>query len=139
MNIKDKYEKHHKVIYTEEAIDEAVKLSVKYITDKKLPDKAIDLIDLACSRFKVNNVTTDRIVGAEEIKFEFYKKLSSKEKVYFEHRVAVFLKKYPFFGKEGMVITEEVKVLIAATAIMLTFGMRSYLFTVIDKIIVICG
>ena len=58
---------------TQEAIDEAVKLSVKYITDKKLPDKAIDLIDLACSRFKVNNVTTDRIVGAEEIKFELAK------------------------------------------------------------------
>lgn len=68
--------------------------------------------------------------------FDFYKKLSSKEKLYFEHRVAVFLKKYPFYGKEGLQITEEIRVLIAATAIMLTFGMRNYLFTVINKIIV---
>ena len=68
--------------------------------------------------------------------FEFYKKLSSKDKNYFEHRVAVFLKNYPFYGKEGLIITEEVRVLIAATAIMLTFGMRTFLFTVIDKIIV---
>jgi len=51
--------------------------------------------------------------------FDFYKKLSSKEKLYFEHRVAVFLKKYPFYGKEGLQITEEIRVLIAATAIML--------------------
>ena len=71
--IKKYYEEFHETIITQEAIDEAVKLSVKYITDKKLPDKAIDLIDLACSRFKVNNVTTDRIVGAEEIKFELAK------------------------------------------------------------------
>lgn len=68
--------------------------------------------------------------------FEFYKKLPAKDKNYFEHRVAVFLKKYPFYGKEGLEITEEIRVLIAATAIMLTFGMRNYLFTVIDKIIV---
>ena len=71
--IKKYYEEFHETIITEEAIDEAVKLSVKYITDKKLPDKAIDLIDLACSRFKVNNVTTDRVVGPEEIKFELAK------------------------------------------------------------------
>ena len=50
-----------------------LKLSVKYITDKKLPDKAIDLLDLACSRFKVNNVEGERIVGPEEIKYELAK------------------------------------------------------------------
>ena len=53
--IKKYYEDFHKTEITEEAIDEAVKLSIKYMTDKKLPDKAIDLIDLACSRFKVRN------------------------------------------------------------------------------------
>lgn len=68
--------------------------------------------------------------------FDFYKKLSRREKQYFEHRVAVFLEKYPFHGKDGLVITSEMKVLIAATSIMLTFGLRSYLFDVIDKIIV---
>ena len=68
--------------------------------------------------------------------FEFYQKLDSKNKRYFEHRVATFIDKYPFYGKEGLIITDEMKVLIAATAIMLTFGMRNYLFNVIDKVIV---
>ena len=47
MNIKDKYEKHHKVRYTEEAIDECVKLSARYIMDRSMPDKAIDVLDEA--------------------------------------------------------------------------------------------
>ena len=68
--------------------------------------------------------------------FDFYKKLSPKEKAYFEHRVATFIEKYPFYGKEGLVVTDEMRVLIAATATMITFGMRNYLFTVIDKIII---
>ncbi|WP_130735426.1 zinc-dependent peptidase [Flavobacterium sp. J27] len=68
--------------------------------------------------------------------FDFYKKLPLPQKKYFEHRVATFIQKYPFIGKEGIVVTDEMKVLIAATAVMLTFGMRNYLFTVIDKIII---
>lgn len=68
--------------------------------------------------------------------FEFYRKLSPKNKVYFEHRVASFIKKYPFYGKEGLVITDQMRVLVAATAVMLTFGMRKYLFALIDKIII---
>jgi ATP-dependent Clp protease ATP-binding subunit ClpA len=71
--IKKYYEEFHKTTITDEAINEAVKLSVKYITDKKLPDKAIDLIDLACSRFKVNNVVENKVVTANEIKFELAK------------------------------------------------------------------
>ena len=71
--IKKYYEDFHKTEITEEAIDEAVKLSVKYMTDKKLPDKAIDLIDLACSRFKVRNQTENKIVTGEEIKYELAK------------------------------------------------------------------
>ena len=71
--IKKYYEEFHNTTITQEAIDESVKLSVKYITDKKLPDKAIDLLDLACSRFKVNNFEGERIVGSEEIKFELAK------------------------------------------------------------------
>ncbi|MCO6175301.1 zinc-dependent peptidase [Flavobacterium sp. NRK F10] len=69
-------------------------------------------------------------------RFEFYAKLPVKQKRYFEHRVAKFIKQYPFYGKDGLEITDEIQVLIAATAIMLTFGMRRYLFDVIDKIIV---
>jgi len=68
--------------------------------------------------------------------FDFYKKLSPKQKVYFEHRVATFINKYAFYGKEGLQVTDQMKVLIAATAIMLTFGMRNYLFTIINKIII---
>ena len=71
--IKKYYEEFHHTTITDQAIEEAVKLSVKYITDKKLPDKAIDLIDLACSRFKVNNVEDNRVVGPDEIKFELAK------------------------------------------------------------------
>lgn len=68
--------------------------------------------------------------------FPFYNRLSDKQKKYFEHRIAVFLDKYPFEGKEGFQITDRVKVLIAATSTMLTFGMRSYLYSYIAKVIV---
>ena len=71
--IKKYYEDFHSTTITDEAIDEAVKLSVKYITDKKLPDKAIDLIDLACSRFNIKEQTENRVVTPEEIKFELAK------------------------------------------------------------------
>ena len=74
--IKKYYEDYHNTTITDEAIAAAVKLSVKYQSDKKLPDKAIDLIDVACSRFKVNNVIDgEKIVGEEEIQFELAKML----------------------------------------------------------------
>ena len=46
-NIKEKYEKHHRVVYTDEAIEECVKLSARYIMDRSMPDKAIDVMDEA--------------------------------------------------------------------------------------------
>ena len=55
--IKDKYEAHHKVKITDEAIDAAVKLSTRYIGDRYLPDKAIDLIDEAASRVRLRSYT----------------------------------------------------------------------------------
>jgi ATP-dependent Clp protease ATP-binding subunit ClpA len=70
--IKKYYEKHHNASITDAAVEAAVKLSVKYITDKKLPDKAIDLIDVACSRFNINSATT-RVVDVPEIQFELAK------------------------------------------------------------------
>jgi len=70
--IKKYYEDHHKTEITDEAIEAAVKLSVKYQSDKKLPDKAIDLIDLACSRFNLKDVES-RIVGEAEIQYELAK------------------------------------------------------------------
>ena len=55
--IRDKYEAHHNVEITDEAIESAVKLSIRYITDRFLPDKAIDLIDEAASRIKMKTYT----------------------------------------------------------------------------------
>lgn len=55
--LREKYEAHHKIIITDEAVEAAVSLSVRYIADRRLPDKAIDLIDEACSRVKMNTVT----------------------------------------------------------------------------------
>ena len=70
--IKKYYEDYHNTTITEEAIQQAVKLTVKYQNDKKLPDKAIDVIDLACSRFNLKN-TKKKIVGEDEIAFELSK------------------------------------------------------------------
>ncbi len=56
--LKDKYEAHHKVKITDESIKMAVNLSVRYINDRYLPDKAIDIIDEACSKIKLKTVTT---------------------------------------------------------------------------------
>ncbi len=71
--IKKYYEEFHKTVITEDAIDAAIKLSVKYQSDKKLPDKAIDLIDLACSRFNLKDKDVERNVGEENIQFELAK------------------------------------------------------------------
>ncbi|MFN4198551.1 MAG: zinc-dependent peptidase, partial [Flavobacterium sp.] len=68
--------------------------------------------------------------------FPFMGKLSPRERIYFEHRVARFLETYEFIPREGLEITEEMKVMIAGTAIKLTFGLRNYLLKVFDKIIV---
>ena len=72
--IKKYYEDYHSTQITDEAIEAAVKLSVKYQSDKKLPDKAIDLIDVACSRFNLQP-KDEKIVGEEEIQFELSKML----------------------------------------------------------------
>ena len=72
--IKKYYEAFHNAVISDEAIKEAVKLSVKYQNDKKLPDKAIDLLDLACSRFNlVENTLEARIVDEDSIRFELAK------------------------------------------------------------------
>lgn len=67
--IKKYYEQHHNVKIKDAAIEAAVKLSIKYQTDKKLPDKAIDLIDCACSRFNLK-LADERIVNEDSIQFE---------------------------------------------------------------------
>lgn len=63
------YEKHHNVKITNQALTDAVTYSVKYMTDKKLPDKALDLIDCACARFKIKD-EENGVVDHDEIMFE---------------------------------------------------------------------
>ena len=70
--LKKYYEKHHGVKITNQAIIDSVKYSVKYISDRKLPDKAIDLIDCASARFKVRD-EVGGIVDHDEIMFEVAK------------------------------------------------------------------
>ena len=83
--LKKYYEKHHGVKITNQAVIDSVKYSIKYISDKKLPDKAIDLIDCASARFKVRD-EEGGIVDHDEILFEISKianipleQISSKE------------------------------------------------------------
>jgi ATP-dependent Clp protease ATP-binding subunit ClpA len=85
--LKKYYEKHHKVKITNQAIIDSVKYSIKYMSDKKLPDKAIDLLDCASARFKVKD-QEGGIVDHEEILFEVAKianlpvdQLNNKESV----------------------------------------------------------
>ena len=70
--LKKYYEKHHKVKITNQAIVDAVSYSIKYITDKKLPDKALDIIDCACARFKVKD-ELNGVVDHDEVLFEVAK------------------------------------------------------------------
>jgi ATP-dependent Clp protease ATP-binding subunit ClpA len=70
--LKKYYEQHHGVKITNQAVIDSVKYSIKYMTDKKLPDKAIDLIDCACARFKVRDEEAG-IVDHDEIVFEVSK------------------------------------------------------------------
>ena len=66
-NIKDKYEDHHHVNYTDSAINACVALSDRYISDRFLPDKAIDVLDEAGSRVHINNIfVPDEVVKLEE-------------------------------------------------------------------------
>lgn len=67
-NIKSKYEDHHKVIYTPEAIEECVKLSDRYIMDRAMPDKAIDVLDEAGATTNINHEAPESIKILEEKK-----------------------------------------------------------------------
>jgi len=69
-NIKEKYEEHHMVNYTEEAIDACVKLSERYINDRFLPDKAIDVLDEAGARVHITNIHVPQAILDLEKKIE---------------------------------------------------------------------
>lgn len=81
--IKDKYEAHHWIKITDSAIETAVDLAIKYISDRKLPDKAIDLMDEAMSSVKLNSISKpvelDKIEKEiRNLKIEFEAKKSEK-------------------------------------------------------------
>ena len=72
--LRDRYEAHHRVSITDEAIDAAVKLSDRYISDRFLPDKAIDLIDEAGSKVRLRSYTTPPNLKELEVKLEEIRK-----------------------------------------------------------------
>ena len=78
--IRKYYEKHHNVKITDAAIDQSVKLSMKYMSDKKLPDKAIDILDCACARYKLkdDDSMTDvpQLVDIEQVTYELSKMIN---------------------------------------------------------------
>lgn len=72
-NIKDKYEEHHNVLYTDEAIEACVKLTQRYIADRFLPDKAIDALDEAGSRVHITNIEVPESIKELEQQLEHIK------------------------------------------------------------------
>lgn len=73
-NIKDKYEDHHHVTYSKEALEACVKLSDRYITDRFLPDKAIDVLDEVGARVHINNIHVPADITKLEEQIEIVKK-----------------------------------------------------------------
>ncbi len=69
-NIKERYEEHHSVTYTQEAINACVKLTERYITDRHLPDKAIDALDEVGSRVHLTNINVPQAILDIERKIE---------------------------------------------------------------------
>jgi len=73
-NIKERYEDHHNVFYTPEAIEACVKLTERYITDRHLPDKAIDALDESGSRVHISNIVVPEKILQLEKEIEETKK-----------------------------------------------------------------
>jgi ATP-dependent Clp protease ATP-binding subunit ClpA len=78
--IRKYYEKHHNVKISDAAIEQAVKLSIKYMADKKLPDKAIDILDCASARYKLKDDPetegVEQIVDIEQVTYELSKMIN---------------------------------------------------------------
>ena len=77
-NIKDKYEEHHGVIYTKDAVDACVDLTVRYMADRFLPDKAIDALDEAGSSVHISNIVVPDIITDIEEKISNIQKEKTK-------------------------------------------------------------
>jgi len=68
--LRDRYEQHHKVEITDEALEAAAELADRYISDRQLPDKAIDLIDEAASRMRIKSMTSPPVYRELEEEIE---------------------------------------------------------------------
>lgn len=77
-NIKDKYEDHHNVNYTDAALEACVKLTNRYITDRNFPDKAIDALDEAGSRVHLINITAPKEIEEQEKLIDEMKSLKNE-------------------------------------------------------------
>lgn len=94
--------------------------------------KGNDLADKAINHRELNEFQRGLITRY----FAFYRRLSLSDKKRFEFRVKRFVDKHNFIGREGIEVTEKMKLLISSSAVMLTFGMRRYLYSEFDNIII---
>ncbi|MCB8999016.1 MAG: ATP-dependent Clp protease ATP-binding subunit [Bacteroidales bacterium] len=100
-NIKERYEEHHNVTYTPEAIEACVRLTQRYISDRHLPDKAIDALDEAGSRVHISNIVVpERIVSLEhEIEDTKKEKIKAVKNQNFERAASFRDKEKEFYDK----------------------------------------
>lgn len=82
--LKKNYEEHHQIVYTEESLEAAARLSDRYITDRYLPDKAIDVIDEAGAKVKLSKVVKDPKILEMEVKLQEIKE--KKERMVIEQK-----------------------------------------------------
>ena len=104
-NIKDKYEEHHYVKYDDDAIEACVKLTERYVSDRCLPDKAIDALDEAGSRVHISNISVPSKLVELEARLEEIKDLK---------RIAITEQK---FEEAGQLRTEELAIIDQVEAI----------------------
>jgi ATP-dependent Clp protease ATP-binding subunit ClpC len=105
--LRDNYEKYHGVEITDEAIQASIELSQRYLPEKFLPDKAIDLIDEAASKFKVKNLKNSNLKKNIELKNDLQKIAEAKEKAINDdnYEKAIFFKE-----KEDQIIMQLEKI-----------------------------
>ena len=85
--------------------------------------------------FRLNNLSLIQLELLKN-KHAFFRDLAGKEQLQFEHRVSKFIQTNTFIGKEDLVVTDEMKVAIAATATMLSFGFKKYQLDIVETVII---
>ncbi|HDQ22705.1 MAG TPA: ATP-dependent Clp protease ATP-binding subunit [Candidatus Uhrbacteria bacterium] len=103
--VKTNYENYHQVIITDEAIEAAIELSQKYLSDRFFPDKALDLIDEAASKIKISQKSNPAIRQLKEKQEKMEQAKKSKEKAIIEEN----FKQAILFKKQEKEIQEQIK------------------------------